>query len=58
MGWCLQCHNDPAPQLRPVKEVTNLTWAPDNGVSRTDIGTAIKNDLQVKPPMNCQGCHR
>jgi hypothetical protein len=58
MGWCLQCHNDPMLQLRPVSEVTNLTWAPGAGQSHNEIGAAIKNDLQVKPPMNCQGCHR
>jgi|SRR5579872_3047809 len=58
MGWCLQCHNDPSPQLRPVSDVTNLTWAPGKGESHASIGNAIKNDLQVKPPMNCQACHR
>jgi hypothetical protein len=58
MGWCLQCHNDPMHQLRPVSEVTNLTWAPSKTQSQAEIGEAIKNDLQVKPPMNCQACHR
>lgn len=26
MGWCLTCHRDPAPNLRPREEVTNLAW--------------------------------
>jgi len=58
MGWCLQCHNDPTPHLRPVNEVTNLMWAPASGRTQPEIGETIKNELQVKPPMNCQSCHR
>jgi len=26
MGWCLSCHRDPAPNLRPPGQVTNLMW--------------------------------
>ena len=26
MGWCLTCHRDPAPNLRPRDQVTNLLW--------------------------------
>ena len=26
MGWCLSCHRDPAPHLRPRDQVTNLLW--------------------------------
>ncbi len=25
MGWCLDCHRNPEPNLRPVEEVTNMT---------------------------------
>ena len=56
MGWCLRCHNDPAPSLRPTGEVTNLTWAP--GSTTSAEGAAIKKNFDVKPPMNCQSCHR
>jgi hypothetical protein len=58
MGWCLRCHNEPAPSLRPVTEVTNLTWAPAGSRTRDEIGREIKKDLQVNPPMHCQSCHR
>jgi cytochrome c7-like protein len=56
MGWCLKCHNDPAPSLRPVDQVTNLAWV--HGMTPGDDGAAIQKNLQVKPPMNCQSCHR
>jgi len=26
MGWCLDCHRDPTPHLRPVDQVTNMAW--------------------------------
>jgi hypothetical protein len=56
MGWCLKCHDNPAPHLRPVDEVTNLAWA--KGAAPEDDGTAIQQRLAVKPPTNCQSCHR
>jgi len=55
MGWCLKCHNAPEKSLRPVSEVTNLTWIRSPG---DDDGATIKKNLAVNPPMNCQGCHR
>ena len=57
MGWCLQCHNDPHAHLRPVGEVTNLTWKPTDK-SASETGAGIAKDLRVKAPMNCQACHR
>ncbi len=27
MGWCLDCHRDPAPHLRPVDQVTRMDWS-------------------------------
>jgi hypothetical protein len=58
MGWCLKCHTDPEKSLRPVGEVTNLTWAPAGGRTPAEIGKEVKKDLQVNAPTNCQSCHR
>lgn len=58
MGWCLQCHANPHEHLRDVKDVTNLSWKPEPGKTVSEIGAAIQKDLQVAPPMHCQGCHR
>ena len=50
MGWCLDCHRDPGPGLRPRTEITNMDWAPDeNWVAHVD---------EVNPPTHCSGCHR
>jgi len=29
MGWCLECHRDPAPNLRPKDQITNMEWHDD-----------------------------
>jgi hypothetical protein len=58
MGWCLKCHDNPTGHLRPVGEVTNLSWAPGAGRSRDEIGAEVQKELQVKPPTHCQSCHR
>lgn len=26
MGWCLKCHRNPNPNLRPANQVTNMKW--------------------------------
>lgn len=30
MGWCLDCHRNPEKNLRPLTEVTNLNYKPEN----------------------------
>jgi len=29
MSWCLECHNNPGPNLRPIDQVTNMNWVAD-----------------------------
>jgi hypothetical protein len=56
MGWCLDCHRDPAPKLRPVNLVTKLDWTPDR--EPAEIGREIIAQKGINPPVNCSGCHR
>ncbi len=30
MGWCLECHRAPEENLRPLDQVTNLDWKPED----------------------------
>ncbi len=49
MGWCLDCHNDPTPHLRPKDKVTVMGYKrPENA----------KINTNVNPPIHCSGCHR
>jgi menaquinone reductase, multiheme cytochrome c subunit len=56
MGWCLECHRNPAPNLRPVEYVTKLDWTPDRDPAA--IGREIIAAKHINPPTNCSGCHR
>ena len=54
MGWCLNCHRDPGPNLRPVDQITNMTWEPDEAW----LAQLDEHAQSVQPPLHCSGCHR
>ncbi len=56
MAWCLDCHRDPAPRLRPPERVTEMNWHPDR--DPVEIGRQIVAANRIAPPVNCSGCHR
>jgi hypothetical protein len=49
MGWCLDCHRNPEPRLRPKDQVTSMTWQPGDG-------DRVERDVQ--PSEDCSTCHR
>jgi hypothetical protein len=55
MSWCLDCHRNPAPNRRPVSEVTNMKWTPPRDPR---VLAAQLVDRPVNPPTDCSGCHR
>lgn len=57
MSWCLDCHRDPAPHLRPLDQITNLGWQPE-GETKLALGERLKKAWNVQPPENCGACHR
>jgi hypothetical protein len=52
MGFCLECHRDPGPNLRPKSEITNMTWKP------ADAEAQELAHAGVNPPEHCSGCDR
>jgi hypothetical protein len=56
MAMCLECHRDPAPNVRPAELVTQLDWVPDR--DPREIGREIVAQKHLNPPTNCSGCHR
>lgn len=56
MGWCLSCHRDPEPFLRPVAEVTNMEW--DAAAAAYDPKADPRRLRQPAPATFCSGCHR
>ncbi|HOL73927.1 MAG TPA: cytochrome c3 family protein [Bryobacteraceae bacterium] len=56
MKWCVDCHRDPAPHIRPRELVTKLDWQPDGDPA--EIGRRLMAENNIHPPENCSGCHR
>ncbi|HUH86024.1 MAG TPA: cytochrome c3 family protein, partial [Stellaceae bacterium] len=57
MGWCLACHRDPGPHLRPRDAVFDLHW---RRTSATPSGTALiaAYHIHVETLTDCTICHR
>jgi Cytochrome c7 and related cytochrome c len=58
MAWCLDCHRDPAPNLRPRERVFDLTWRPA-GDARAE-GERLMRAYGVRTAglTDCSTCHR
>lgn len=57
MGWCLDCHRNPDDHLRPVNEVTNMTWTPPP--NQAEYAANQKELMDIEAPItDCTGCHR
>ncbi len=54
MGWCLSCHRNPTPNLRPAGAITAMGWAQ----STPEEGRRLAQQLDVRPGTNCTTCHR
>ena len=58
MGWCLDCHRDPAPHLRPREHITDMSWRPPDddaaarGSSRSRTTGPHPNQLHHLPPLS------
>jgi hypothetical protein len=59
MEWCLECHRNPAEQVRPREEVFNMKYQqPDN---QTELGRKLVKRYKIKDPASitsCTTCHR
>ncbi|HNC23319.1 MAG TPA: cytochrome c3 family protein [Opitutaceae bacterium] len=58
MGFCLDCHRDPATRVREPGDVYNLDSATIAQKSGLDAAHKFLTDRNIKPPQSCSGCHR
>ncbi|MBP7798182.1 MAG: cytochrome c3 family protein [Thermoanaerobaculaceae bacterium] len=56
MGWCLDCHRDPDPHLRPLEAVTAMGWTPAG--DRRVLGRGLREAAGGAPSVQCWTCHR
>jgi len=62
MGWCLECHRNPGPHLRPKDQVTNMSWKPsDTGKEPAVLAAELVKEYKIRDPQymsSCSTCHR
>jgi hypothetical protein len=56
MGWCLDCHRNPDMHLRPIDQITNMTWEPPS--DQLKFAERVKKEKNLQPPEDCSACHR
>jgi menaquinone reductase, multiheme cytochrome c subunit len=56
MGWCLECHRDPAPNVRPAEFITDMNWVPDKDPAA--LGRRLVTEKAIAPSTDCSTCHR
>jgi formate-dependent nitrite reductase cytochrome c552 subunit len=57
MGFCLECHRDPAKQIRDPKDVYNLDLK-ITAAEQEKMGKKFVHDWKVNASQNCSACHR
>lgn len=56
MGWCLDCHRNPDPYLRPRSELTNTAWRPS--ANQLELARQLRAENNIAPSEDCSTCHR
>lgn len=58
MAWCLDCHREPQKQLRPVEQVTSMSWKAED---QRKLGMELKQQYGIRDSAYmtaCSTCHR
>jgi hypothetical protein len=56
MRWCLDCHRNPEPHLRPQEYITSMTWSA--GSEQAALGHRLRVENNINPSTDCSTCHR
>ncbi len=54
MEWCLDCHRDPTPRLRPRDAVFSMHWTPPSTLNTAELAAKY----HVQSLIHCSTCHR
>ena len=59
MAWCLECHRNPGPNLRPNEFITSTSWtAPQEPEARAALAEELVKKYDVQARVSCETCHR
>jgi len=56
MGWCLECHRDPASFVRPADQVFSTVWKPS--ADQQEQGRQLVEKYKIEASIDCSTCHR
>ena len=58
MQFCIDCHRDPAPHLRPKDHVTDMAWKPPADARKEGEKIAAHEGIRFGELTHCYVCHR
>ena len=61
MEWCLDCHRNPGPRLRPAEDIFSVKYRPpDDKEARAEQQKSLMERYRIHPIglTNCSVCHR
>lgn len=58
MRWCLDCHDDPGPRLRPRSQVFDPTWTPPPDQAERGRRLLAEYHVHTDHLTDCVTCHR
>lgn len=58
MGWCIDCHRDPAQYIRPRDAVFKMGWSPPENQHTLGARLMKEYDIPVGRLTDCSTCHR
>jgi hypothetical protein len=58
MKWCLDCHRNPAKNIRPRDQVFKMGYVP--AIAQEELGPKLVQEykVNVRQLTNCSICHR
>lgn len=57
MEFCIDCHRDPAPHLRPPDHITDMAWTPPADARREGDAIAAHEGIRFGELTHCYVCH-
>jgi len=59
MSWCLDCHRNPQPNLRPKDQIFNMDWKAPADQEKAGKQLAVEYKLRTTVELtSCSTCHR
>ena len=58
MGWCIDCHRNPAPHLREPDQVFATSWSPPPDQKEKGLKLMRHYEIDTTHLIDCSVCHR